>query len=89
LPVLVAGQPATSQQIDDSQIQALFPKATRHRTQSQEDPPFLQCFYQLDELPGYAFESPMLLRSSGLLGQAYRLLIGMDPQGVLSGCHCR
>ena len=46
---------ATSAAIDDSQIQALFPKATRIEPK-QEDPP-VYSVYQLDELLGYAFES--------------------------------
>ncbi|MEH6500226.1 MAG: 4Fe-4S binding protein [Pseudoalteromonas distincta] len=74
---------ATSAAIDDSQIQALFPKATRIEPK-QEDPP-VYSVYQLDELLGYAFESNDYSSLQGFSGKPIRLLIGMDPQGVLSG----
>tara|TARA_R110002051_G_scaffold95821_1_gene165833 strand:- start:7276 stop:9384 length:2109 start_codon:yes stop_codon:yes gene_type:complete len=69
--------------INDNQIQALFPKATRIEPK-QERPP-VYSVYQLDELLGYAFESNDYSNLQGFSGKPIRLLIGMDPQGVLSG----
>ncbi|HDZ55078.1 hypothetical protein LCGC14_0226770 [marine sediment metagenome] len=69
--------------INDSQIQALFPKATR--IEPKQDNPPVYSAYQLDELLGYAFESNDYSSLQGFSGKPIRLLIGMDPQGVLSG----
>lgn len=67
----------------DEQIMQLFPKATRIEPK-QENPPVYSA-YQLDELLGYAFESTDYSNLQGFSGKPIRLLIGMDPQGVLAG----
>lgn len=67
----------------DAGIMQLFPKATRIEPK-QEDPP-VHSVYQLDELLGYAFESADYSTLQGFSGKPIRLLIGMDPQGVLVG----
>lgn len=67
----------------DAWIMQLFPKATRIEPK-QEEPP-VHSVYQLDELLGYAFESSDYTALQGFSGKPIRLLIGMDPQGVLAG----
>lgn len=67
----------------DEQVMQLFPKATRIEPK-QENPPVYSA-YQLDELLGYAFESTDYSNLQGFSGKPIRLLIGMDPQGVLAG----
>ncbi len=71
-----------AQELDD-QILQLFPKATRIEPK-QENPPVYSA-YQLDELLGYAFESTDYSDLQGFSGKPIRLLIGMSPQGVLTG----
>src|SRR3990167_5106690 len=65
------------------EILQLFPKATRIEPK-QAAPPVCSV-YQLDELLGYAFESSDYSSLQGFSGKPIRLLIGMDPQGVLAG----
>lgn len=77
---LIQASPAA---IKDHQIQALFPKATR--IEPKQDTPPVYSVFQLDELLGYAFESNDYSTLQGFSGKPIRLLIGMDPQGVLSG----
>lgn len=67
----------------DEQIMQLFPKATRIELKL-ENPPVYSA-YQLDELLGYAFESADYSNLQGFSGKPIRLLIGMDPLGVLAG----
>jgi NosR/NirI family nitrous oxide reductase transcriptional regulator len=67
----------------NEQVMQLFPKATRIEPK-QENPPVYSA-YQLDELLGYAFESTDYSNLQGFSGKPIRLLIGMDPQGVLAG----
>ncbi|WP_181298528.1 4Fe-4S binding protein [Pseudomonas sp. Q2-TVG4-2] len=67
----------------EEQVMQLFPKATRIEPK-QESPPVYSA-YQLDELLGYAFESTDYSNLQGFSGKPIRLLIGMDPQGVLAG----
>ncbi len=71
-----------AQELDD-QILQLFPKATRIEPK-QANPPVYSA-YQLDELLGYAFESTDYSDLQGFSGKPIRLLIGMNPQGVLTG----
>lgn len=66
----------------EEQVMQLFPKATRIEPK-QESPPVYSA-YQLDELLGYAFESTDYSNLQGFSGKPIRLLIGMDPQGVLA-----
>lgn len=65
------------------EIQLLFPKATRIEPKRASPPVY--GVYQLDELLGYAFESSDYSSLQGFSGKPIRLLIGMDPQGVLAG----
>ncbi|WP_313084960.1 4Fe-4S binding protein [Pseudomonas sp.] len=67
----------------DEQILQLFPKATR--IEPKQDNPPVYSAYQLDELLGYAFESTDYSDLQGFSGKPIRLLIGMNPQGVLAG----
>ncbi len=67
----------------DTWIMQLFPKATRIEPKQAEPPVY--SVYQLDELIGYAFESNDYSNLQGFSGKPIRLLIGMDPQGVLAG----
>lgn len=75
-------QPLAAEALQDEILQ-LFPKATRIEPK-QEAPP-VYSIYQLDELLGYAFESSDYSSLQGFSGKPIRLLIGMDPQGVLAG----
>ncbi len=75
--------PSLHAQEMDAWIMQLFPKATRIEPK-QEDPP-VYGVYQLDELIGYAFESNDYSNLQGFSGKPIRLLIGMDPKGVLTG----
>jgi NosR/NirI family nitrous oxide reductase transcriptional regulator len=65
------------------EILQLFPKATR--IEPKQAAPPVYSVYQLDELLGYAFESSDYSSLQGFSGKPIRLLIGMDPQGVLAG----
>lgn len=71
-----------AQELDD-QILQLSPRAPRIEPK-QETPPVYSA-YQLDELLGYAFESTDYSDLQGFSGKPIRLLIGMSPQGVLTG----
>lgn len=75
--------PSLHAQEMDAWIMQLFPKATRIEPK-QDDPPVYSVF-QLDELIGYAFESNDYSNLQGFSGKPIRLLIGMDPKGVLAG----
>ncbi|WP_372873708.1 FMN-binding protein, partial [Pseudomonas sp.] len=75
-------QPLAAEALQE-EIQQLFPKATRIEPK-QATPP-VYSVYQLDELLGYAFESSDYSNLQGFSGKPIRLLIGMDPQGVLAG----
>ncbi|MDX1726142.1 MAG: 4Fe-4S binding protein [Pseudomonas sp.] len=75
-------QPLAAEALQGEILQ-LFPKATRIEPK-QEAPP-VYSVYQLDELLGYAFESGDYSNLQGFSGKPIRLLIGMDPQGVLAG----
>lgn len=79
---LLASPWLAAQELDD-QILQLFPKATRIEPK-QENPPVYSA-YQLDELLGYAFESTDYSDLQGFSGKPIKLLIGMNPQGVLTG----
>lgn len=81
--ICALGSPTLFAQALDSQIQQLFPKATRIEPK-QDDPP-VHSVYQLDELLGYAFESTDYSNLQGFSGKPIRLLIGMDTRGVLTG----
>ncbi|WP_413043477.1 4Fe-4S binding protein [Pseudomonas sp. YJ42] len=80
-PMLYAQAP--DEQGLETEIRQLFPRATRIEPK-QENPPVYRA-YQLDELLGYAFESTDYSNLQGFSGKPIRLLIGMDPQGVLAG----
>lgn len=69
--------------VGNDQIQALFPKATR--IEPKQDNPPVYSVYQLDDLLGYAFESQDYSSLQGFSGKPVRLLIGLEPQGVLAG----
>ncbi|GGD01303.1 NosR/NirI family protein [Halopseudomonas salina] len=69
--------------VDNSEIQALFPKATR--IEPKQDNPPVYSVYQLDDLLGYAFESQDYSSLQGFSGKPIRLLIGLEPQGILVG----
>jgi NosR/NirI family nitrous oxide reductase transcriptional regulator len=75
-------QPLAAEALQGEILQ-LFPKATRIEPK-QEAPP-VYSVYQLDDLLGYAFESGDYSSLQGFSGKPIRLLIGMDPQGVLAG----
>ncbi|MCK5529726.1 MAG: FMN-binding protein, partial [Halopseudomonas aestusnigri] len=64
-------------------VQHLFPSATR-LIEKQGSPPVYQAF-QLDQLLGYAFESTDYSSLQGFSGKPIRLLIGMTPEGKLTG----
>jgi NosR/NirI family nitrous oxide reductase transcriptional regulator len=64
-------------------VQQLFPSATR-QVEKQGSPPVYQAF-QLDQLLGYAFESTDYSSLQGFSGKPIRLLIGMTPDGKLTG----
>lgn len=64
-------------------VQQLFPSATR-LIEKQGTPPVYQAF-QLDQLLGYAFESTDYSSLQGFSGKPIRLLIGMTPEGKLTG----
>lgn len=81
LCVLVS--PSLFAQVQEEQILQLFPKATRIEPK-RESPP-VYAAYQLDELLGYAFESTDYSNLQGFSGKPIRLLIGLDPSGVLAG----
>ena len=83
LMLLLLASPSGYAEQMDAWIMQLFPKATRIEPK-QEDPP-VYSVYQLDELIGYAFESNDYSNLQGFSGKPIRLLIGMDPQGVLAG----
>ncbi|MEL0168097.1 MAG: 4Fe-4S binding protein [Pseudomonadaceae bacterium] len=76
---------AESQRASDWQqgVQQLFPSATR-LIEKQGTPPVYQAF-QLDQLLGYAFESNDYSSLQGFSGKPIRLLIGMTPEGKLTG----
>jgi len=83
LMLLILASPSGYAQEMDAWIMQLFPKATRIEPK-QEEPP-VYSVYQLDELIGYAFESSDYSNLQGFSGKPIRLLIGMNPQGVLAG----
>tara|TARA_Y100000748_G_scaffold107442_1_gene89912 strand:+ start:1091 stop:3223 length:2133 start_codon:yes stop_codon:yes gene_type:complete len=64
-------------------VQQLFPSATR-LVEKQGTPPVYQAF-QLDQLLGYAFESTDYSALQGFGGKPIRLLIGLTPEGKLTG----
>ncbi|MFQ3237427.1 MAG: NosR/NirI family nitrous oxide reductase transcriptional regulator [Paraglaciecola sp.] len=64
-------------------IAHIYPSATRVGPQ---DPDIaITPVYQLDELLGYIFESDDFTHFIGYSGQTINMLIGLDPQGVISG----
>ncbi|MFT6950919.1 MAG: NosR/NirI family nitrous oxide reductase transcriptional regulator, partial [Paraglaciecola sp.] len=64
-------------------IAHIYPSATRVGPQ---DPDIaVTPVYQLDELLGYTFESNDFTHFIGYSGQTINMLIGLDPQGVISG----
>jgi NosR/NirI family nitrous oxide reductase transcriptional regulator len=75
-------QPLAAEALQGEILQ-LFPKATR--IEPKQAAPPVYSVYQLDELLGYAFESSDYSSLQGFSGKPIRLLIGMDPQGVLAG----
>ena len=75
--------PSLHAQEMDARIMQLFPKATRIEPKLEQPPVY--SVFQLDELIGYAFESNDYSNLQGFSGKPIRLLIGMDPQGVLAG----
>ncbi|WP_172150202.1 NosR/NirI family protein [Pseudomonas tumuqii] len=75
-------QPLAAEALQGEILQ-LFPKATR--VEPKQAAPPVYSVYQLDELLGYAFESSDYSSLQGFSGKPIRLLIGMDPQGVLAG----
>ena len=79
---LLASPLLAAQELDE-QILQLFPKATR--IEPKQDNPPVYSAYQLDDLLGYAFESTDYSDLQGFSGKPIRLLIGMNPQGVLTG----
>jgi NosR/NirI family transcriptional regulator, nitrous oxide reductase regulator len=76
------GSAALAEPLHDD-IRVLFPKATRIDTRLESPP--VHPVYQLDELLGYAFESNHYSALQGFSGKPIRLLIGLDPEGTLSG----
>ncbi|MGD8233658.1 4Fe-4S binding protein [Vibrio sp. TRT 1302] len=64
-------------------VAELFPSATR--IVSQPDSPKVTAVYQLNQLLGFVFESDAITHFPGFSGDTINLLIGLTPQGKISG----